>query len=375
MSSIVTRKSPQRGFTLIELLVVIAIIAVLIALLLPAVQAAREAARRTQCVNNLKQIGLALHNYHDTQGSFPAGSLTLANGLYQASALSWRAFILPQMEQNAMYNNINFLGVGLPQYGGDCDRFSTVLDRVVPAFLCPSDGDNGNGYLELFGDLGNYPAATYTGQTRVVVANYVGSFGDNYASTGPAALPWETPWGSEPAPGKVRSGWNGFWGTNNAYPSTAPSQIGPNPANPRAGVLRGMFDFDTGQTMTLKDVIDGTSNTIFVGETTPAWVADVSMWWYNGCCGGTTVPMNWQTNLYRPGKPNWSDCLNSGWGTTPLGCRFTQDNKGFKSRHPGGANCLFVDGSVHFLKQGINPAVSNALGSHAGGELISADAY
>src|SRR5437868_14870143 len=104
----------RHGFTLIELLVVISIIAVLIALLLPAVQAAREAARRIQCTNNLKQIGLALHNYHDTQGAFPLGgvnlsrSLNLGNGWgNRATALCWRALILPYMEGNNAYNAAN----------------------------------------------------------------------------------------------------------------------------------------------------------------------------------------------------------------------------------------------------------------------------
>src|SRR5437763_1945053 len=105
------RSKRHRGFTLIELLVVIAIIAVLIALLLPAVQAAREAARRAQCVNNLKQIGIALHNYHDQNGSFPLGGVNLGtassgwNG--QVNALSWRALILPQLEQGNVYNALN----------------------------------------------------------------------------------------------------------------------------------------------------------------------------------------------------------------------------------------------------------------------------
>src|SRR5262245_26748971 len=106
------RKSQaRRGFTLIELLVVIAIIAVLIALLLPAVQSAREAARRAQCINNLKQIGIALHNYHDQNGSFPLGGVNIgpssAGWSGQSNSLSWRALILPQMEQSNIYNAMN----------------------------------------------------------------------------------------------------------------------------------------------------------------------------------------------------------------------------------------------------------------------------
>src|SRR5262245_7342752 len=96
----------RRGFTLIELLVVIAIIAVLIALLLPAVQAAREAARRAQCTNNLKQIALALHNYHDTTLSFPPGGINDRGFL--GTWWSWASFILPRLEQGPLYNSINF---------------------------------------------------------------------------------------------------------------------------------------------------------------------------------------------------------------------------------------------------------------------------
>src|SRR5271155_890609 len=106
------RRRLHRGFTLIELLVVIAIIAVLIALLLPAVQSAREAARRAQCTNNLKQIGIAIHSYHDQQGSFPLGGMSVATGwrgwAWNNNGMTWRVLILPNMEQNPVYNSVNF---------------------------------------------------------------------------------------------------------------------------------------------------------------------------------------------------------------------------------------------------------------------------
>ena len=143
--------SLRRGFTLIELLVVIAIIAILIALLLPAVQQAREAARRTQCKNNLKQIGLALHNYHDTHNQFPAscvnpGSyLANAGGFVPAGMIrnhTGYLFLLPMLEQSNLYNQINFsLPTGKADWngvGGGGEQ--AVLAKVkIPAFECPSD--------------------------------------------------------------------------------------------------------------------------------------------------------------------------------------------------------------------------------------------
>ena len=138
------------GFTLIELLVVIAIISVLIALLLPAVQSAREAARRIQCTNNMKQIGLALHNYQDAFGSFPLGGIEARFGaswgeMLNATRISWRALVLPFLEQGNLYNSVNFLfAVGISnsgtQYGVQPGFIqTTALSTVVTSYICPSD--------------------------------------------------------------------------------------------------------------------------------------------------------------------------------------------------------------------------------------------
>src|SRR5262249_55250507 len=158
----------RRGFTLIELLVVIAIIAVLIALLLPAVQAAREAARRAQCTNNLKQIGLASHNYLDTQGVFPPGAISTSTGSgWDTNFFTWAVLILPQIEGGTIYNALNIdFGVG-SQNGGsqtrglsDSGEAFTAYYGVPKVFLCPSDGDNNGGLRPWNGSLSvPYPNA------------------------------------------------------------------------------------------------------------------------------------------------------------------------------------------------------------------------
>ncbi len=155
----------RSGFTLIELLVVIAIIAVLIALLLPAVQQAREAARRSQCQNNLKQIGLALHNYHDTNQSFPQGWIGVTANQPDVNGLNgwgWASKLLHSMDQQPLYHQISFkLGVTDPAN-------AAILTKALPAFRCPSDPSNDLWVLK--DDMGN-PVAT------LPTANYAGNFG------------------------------------------------------------------------------------------------------------------------------------------------------------------------------------------------------
>jgi prepilin-type N-terminal cleavage/methylation domain-containing protein/prepilin-type processing-associated H-X9-DG protein len=363
------------GFTLIELLVVIAIIAVLISLLLPAVQSAREAARRAQCINNLKQIGLALFNYESANGVFPPGGMnTVPSGPGDPNwgannGLSWQALILPQMEGTTVYNAFNFSLISTTGYY--LMAFQTAWYTTNSTFLCPSDGDNQTGFRPdwtVDAQNGQYPATQAPpnprgGGAMDPVTNYLGSFGDNYcigSLTGTGG-PWETPtsiW--PPIPGQPRIGWPGYQGTTADIQGNLPAANGNSP-----GSLRGMFDYQTMQIVRLSSVTDGTSNTLAVGESLPAQRADNNLYQFNAATDGTTVPINYPTAQINCG----------GFGTTNWNCRFAYSNTGFKSKHPGGGNFLFADGSVHFLKQSINMVTYCALGSRNGGEVISADAY
>ncbi len=356
------RHPARRGFTLIELLVVIAIIAVLIALLLPAVQAAREAARRTQCVNNLKQMGLAINTYHDQFGSFPpsvigTGPGQTGWGSWTSSGMSWRILTLPNMEQNPLYNAINF-----SLADGGNDALATAYYTQIKVYLCPSDGNNNGGYLPYNTATGSWPmfcpappGTGGTGAKQVPVTNYYMSFGDNYAILPlSGANPWES---SYPvATGVARIGYNGFWGTRGVIaPPSGDSEL-----------FRAFADYRSMQVTNMAGVTDGTSNTIIVGEGLPDQDANSCIWDGTGSASGVTIPINWNTSV----------STNFAFGSgAPWNGRGSYAARGFKSRHPGGANFLFVDGSVHFLKASINPVTYAALGSRNGGEIISSDAY
>jgi prepilin-type processing-associated H-X9-DG protein len=274
------------------------------------------------------------------------------------------------MEGGSVYNAINF-SVSLNDSTNPGSQW-TALTTINRTWLCPSD-DNiqgvGDGYRPASGPWGNYPNGNtprnpFTGQaeTRVPIANYAGSFGDNYAigQLTPPGGPWETPIGTQLQPGQVRIGWAGYWGT-----ARNESDFGLG-----GGQLRGMFAYRIEGTpkVTIASITDGTSNTIMVGEVIPAQTADSNFWNQNGCTFGTTVPINWQT-LRVPTD-----------GSTPFGTadwqnRFSYASKGAKSKHPGGANFCFGDGSVRFLKNSISLVTYCAIGSRNGGEVVSSDSY
>jgi prepilin-type N-terminal cleavage/methylation domain-containing protein/prepilin-type processing-associated H-X9-DG protein len=373
------RSSGPRGFTLIELLVVIAIIAVLIALLLPAVQSAREAARRIQCTNNLKQLGLAFMNYESTNAVWPLGAMTgvtsAANSGWGTqlnnNGVSWVALTLPYFEQTTIWNSINFqtyINTSL----GTAD-FATAWYTRIATLQCPSDGDQDGFRADANsggGGLGQYAVTSAplppngSGTRMVPVTNYIASFGDNYcigALTMGVFFPTETPYTTwPPVAGQPRIGWPGYQGTFADINAMLPP-VG------AQGTLRGMFDCTTNQVVTMASITDGTSNTIAAGESLPAQRADNNVWQYSANADGTTVPINYPTPL---------NCDTAGgFGTSNWASRCSYANTGFKSHHPGGGNFVFADGSVHFLKQSIAMTTYCALGSRNGGEVVSSDSY
>ncbi len=344
----------RSGFTLIELLVVIAIIAVLIALLLPAVQAAREAARRAQCVNNLKQIGLAMHNYESANSVFPPGARGCCWG-------TWLVAVLPFVEQQALYNAWNSAGnntVGLPQSTYDLPfRYSgaaniTVTSSRVNAYACPSDGGNTN--APGYGSLGK----TVTSQ------NYMVNFGNLNSSqgtlTGTASLlPYITLNGIQ----------YGFLG--------APfGDIGsPNPDGP-FGSMKGAA---IRHTVAFAQIQDGLSNTMMTSEcvvgqsATKKDLRGFSWWAWAAMFTGWLTP-----NTSSPDTMQAGSYCNYPFAQNPP-CSGPDPVLGVmnaaRSRHPGGVNSGFCDGSVRFIKNSVNPITYRAISSTHGGEVVSADAY
>ena len=236
----------RRGFTLIELLVVIAIIAVLIALLLPAVQAAREAARRAQCTNNLKQIGLAMHNYHQSSGSFPQGrSMSAATFPYTAYAgwTEWgpEAMVLPFMEQNTIYNSVNFSYCGGYSMGSFVN--ATSWTRLISSYMCPSDTQAGFGGAPIssIATISSWGNSTFPPNTN----SYRGSIGTTTS----------------------------VWGWTTGYSQCQPNPFNlggtPNPCN---AFSTGMFVYFISNG--IQNVTDGTSNTVFYSE---SLVGDVAL--------------------------------------------------------------------------------------------------
>ena len=344
-------RTARRAFTLIELLVVIAIIAVLIALLLPAVQAAREAARRAQCLNNLKQIGLALHNYHSTIGSFSMTATTAySDPGVQTNWGTWGALalMLPYMEQRPIYDAINFNWNGWQGTVGPAVN-RTVWNLKVNLFVCPSDGMNGqentNNY---FGSVGATGATFYsmTGSTGIFANARTYSIADVTDGTSNTVAYSEalvsTTVGS-PKGVKWRDGPSNTGTTSAGYS-----------ALDATGSLTGL----------LQDW--ATCNQWFATQRT---MSQRGYRWTTGALGETLfqtlIPPNSSTYPWNSCRMDCGkDCgaLHSGYYNAT-------------SNHSGGVNAAMADGSVKFIKSSIAMPVWWALGTRSNGEVISSDSY
>ena len=345
------RQKRWLGFTLVELLVVIAIIGILVALLLPAIQAAREAARRTQCNNNLKQLGVALHNYHDIYKQFPIGSRnqdaanTPTGNVWDAG---WHrkgtplVKLLPYVEQQPMYDALN-----------------TIADVDAQLFLQNSNPD--------MTPVGAFPFTGSNGVRPQMPAYRCPS--DPYVNVNNPPTNYAMNIGAQAMPNQG--------GACNLYPGNifGNGATGHGSANTPIGVnsISGVFSrYDYGAKMA--EITDGTSNTIAIGEILPKCGDHHRGGWFNSNAlwTATTSPINYPTcageppgfagfNVPAGSPPDVTSCNgDSNWMTS----------QGFKSKHPGGAQFLFCDGSVHFLNEGMDYRTYQRLGSKNEGEPL-----
>ncbi|MCH2114412.1 MAG: DUF1559 domain-containing protein [Pirellulales bacterium] len=358
------------GFTLVELLVVIAIIGVLVALLLPAVQAAREAARRTQCTNNLRQLGLAQLNHESAKGQFSKNEqfiYTQGDRLARRELASHLVMVTPYLEAANLYGQLD-LDPKAPLVPADQIVQDVPLQQLsVPALTCPSDPKTGvvesdNGHIGVWkSDIRwDGPVATTSyagsigaqlmGMTRCDIRTIVGYTGGYYGEN--RYFPGED------------------WFNVTHKPSLCHNQSGQ--GNVRSdcadpATISGVFS-RSAWSASLREIEDGTSNTIMMGEIRPSaslfnwvhgWTRSEGLWF------ATTAPLNFLTD------PEEVEAMD-----LPRGVKYNchnwqysfQTSMGFKSLHPGGVNFVYCDGSIHFLQDNIDYTTYQRLGARGDGE-------
>jgi prepilin-type N-terminal cleavage/methylation domain-containing protein/prepilin-type processing-associated H-X9-DG protein len=363
----------RRGFTLIELLVVIAIIAVLIALLLPAVQAAREAARRAQCTNNLKQLGLAIHNYHSSTNVLPASSMFGGPTVTAwGQCASWAVVLLPNIEQGPLYGAINF------SYDMSQPQNSTVSYNALSTFLCPSDNQkirpqSPYAPTNYFGNFGGpNPVRMFAG---TIVAPYAPTTSQN-------AYQFNVPVGTMYCETLPDMAWFGFESVVDGTSNTAlfaeklyGSPIAPkasDPVNAKRGVF-GVSGWPGPNSYNTQNVSLAVS-AMQMCQSVPGAQQAVGNSNYIGFSWASQYIWDWGTNCYNHyNTPNKLSCQSSGSLGWAVG--YTNGAYSATSNHPGGVNMCFTDGHVQFIKDSINPQTYWALGTKALGEVISSDAY
>jgi prepilin-type N-terminal cleavage/methylation domain-containing protein/prepilin-type processing-associated H-X9-DG protein len=330
----------RHGFTLVELLVVIAIIALLIGLLVPAVSGAREAARRIQCANNIKQVGLALQSYHSSHNSLPGSCCNAqqnATSWGSGGTDSWNAMVFPMLEMQAVYDALDLRRRLLDTPGNQA-----VADVVFPNLICPSDPA---GAKPIFENRCNLYMATWTkghGQW------YAGSMGPTPVRGACLQCPSNTAWGSSSTISR----------SNPCCHGSGPPDVPTGVSLGSDGYVPGFFANHPNR-FSFNDCLDGTSNTILLGETLPRETQHNGVFSKNPMTISTNIPIN---RFALPSE------LPSDVGTC---VQRASDNfvNGIKSRHPGGAMVAMADGSVHLLSEMMSAPILWALGSRKLGAI------
>jgi prepilin-type N-terminal cleavage/methylation domain-containing protein/prepilin-type processing-associated H-X9-DG protein len=356
----------RRGFTLVELLVVIAIIGTLIGLLLPAVFRALETAHRAQCLNNIKQITLAMANYESANRQFPPNSgvvgalgtpSTSGSMCTNPTGVSWMTQILPYIDEVPLYQSIN---TNQPLTFTDASNGynNTVAAKmIVKSFICPSDISKGLTPTNLFGG-GIFGATNYKANAG---CNWTLNLDQNSTLT-QSGVTFSSS-ASIPSPDPVLNQTQVVW------PTGRNSGVADGVDNGNGLTCRGGGTAAGNPVITVAaDVRDGLSKTFAVGESVPSFCAWSAWYWFQGSIGTCGIPLNYQNVWRRLTKPTPPHNPYNAMGTATTGWTV---NWGFMSRHPGGANFSMCDGSGKFISENIDLTLYRSLATIDGGELAS----